>query len=112
MKEIFQAVAQALKTGQSVALVTVIRSIGSTPRHAAAKMVVHTDGSFVGTIGGGSMEHKAIQDALAVLAAGEPRLMKYPLIGKTPQSLGLYGGTQEVFIDAFTPASEMDVGKK
>jgi xanthine dehydrogenase accessory factor len=99
MKEIIEAVVQALKTGQSVALVTVIRSMGSTPRHAAAKMVVRADGSFVGTIGGGSMEHKAIQDALAALAGGEPDLIKYPLVGKTPQSLGLCGGTQEVFID-------------
>lgn len=99
MKELVQTVVQALKAGQSVALVTVIRSIGSTPRHAAAKMVVRADGSFVGTIGGGSMEHKAIQDALAALAAGEPKLIKYPLIGKTPDSLGLCGGTQEVFID-------------
>lgn len=99
MKEIIQAIAQALKTRQTVALVTVIRSMGSTPRHAAAKMVVQTDGSFVGTIGGGSMEHKAIRDAQTAIAMGEPRLVKYPLIGKTPQSLGLCGGTQEVFID-------------
>jgi len=99
MKEIIQATVQALKSGQSVALVTVIRSMGSTPRHAAAKMVVRADGSFVGTIGGGSMEYKAVQDALAALAAGKSCLVKYPLIGKTPQSLGLCGGTQEVFID-------------
>lgn len=103
MKEIFQTIAQALAAGQSAALLTVIRSIGSTPRHAAAKMVVRADGSWVGTIGGGSMEHKAIQDAMAALAAGRPRLAQYPLIGKTPESLGLCGGTQEVFIDVLTP---------
>jgi xanthine dehydrogenase accessory factor len=106
VKEIFQTAARALRNGQSVALATVVRSIGSTPRHAAAKMVIQPDGSFVGTIGGGSMEHKAIQDALATLASGEPALVEYPLIGKTPNSLGLCGGTQEVFIDLLTPASE------
>jgi len=105
MKEIIQAITQALKTEQSVALVTVIRSIGSTPRHAAAKMVVRADGSFVGTIGGGSMEHKAIRDAVAALTTGEPGRIEYPLVGKTPQSLGLCGGTQEVFIDVLTAQS-------
>lgn len=105
MKEIIQAAIQGLRKGQPVALVTVIRSIGSTPRHAAAKMVVRADGSFVGTIGGGSMEHKAVQDALAALATGEPCLMTYSLIGKTAQSLGLCGGTQEVFIDVLTAHS-------
>jgi xanthine dehydrogenase accessory factor len=106
MKEIIQAIAQALKSGQSVALVTVVRSMGSTPRHAAAKMVVRADGSFVGTIGGGSMEHQAVRDALAALAAWEPRTVEYPLIGKTPQSLGLCGGTQEVFIDVLSSAGQ------
>lgn len=103
MKEIFQAVAEALMDQQPVALLTVIRSIGSTPRHAAAKMVVRADGSCVGTIGGGSMEHQAIRDAQAALSTGNPRLTKYPLIGKTPDSLGLCGGTQEVFIDVLKP---------
>ena len=102
MKEIIQAITQTLKSEQAVALVTVVRSIGSTPRHAAAKMVVRADGSFVGTIGGGSMEHQAIQDAVAALVVREPRMVEYPLIGKTPQSLGLCGGTQEVFIDVLT----------
>ena len=99
MKEIFQTVSQALRTEQPIALVTVVRSIGSTPRHAAAKMAVRADGSFVGTIGGGSMERKAIQDAMSAMAEGLPRLIEYPLIGKTAQSMGLCGGTQEVFID-------------
>ncbi|MFQ5855384.1 MAG: XdhC family protein [Anaerolineae bacterium] len=105
MKEIFQTIAQALRTGQSVALATVIRSIGSTPRHVAAKMVVRADGSFVGTIGGGSMEHKAIRDAQSALASGMSCLAMYPLVGKTPDSLGLCGGTQEVFIDVLSPRS-------
>ncbi|HBY96803.1 MAG TPA: hypothetical protein DEP84_23125 [Chloroflexi bacterium] len=102
MKEIFQTLAQSHAAEQPVALLTVIRSIGSTPRHAAAKMAVRADGSWVGTIGGGSMEYKAIQDALAALSAGTPRLVQYPLIGRTPESLGLCGGTQEVFIDVLT----------
>lgn len=103
MKEIFQTVTRALKTGQPAALVTVTRSIGSTPRHATAKMVVQADGSLVGTIGGGTMEQKAIQDALAALSTGKPGLVEYSLIGKTPDSLGLCGGTQEVFIDHLAP---------
>lgn len=105
MKEIFQAVAEALTDQQPVALVTVIRSIGSTPRHAAAKMVVRGDGSCVGTIGGGSMEHQAIRDAQAALVTGKPSLARYSLIGKTRDSLGLCGGTQEVFIDVVDPRS-------
>jgi xanthine dehydrogenase accessory factor len=106
MKEIFQTVVQALRNEHPIALVTVVRSIGSTPRHAAAKMAVRADGSCVGTIGGGSMEYQAIQDALAAIAEGESRLIQYSLIGRTPQSLGLCGGTQEVFIDVINGHSK------
>jgi len=105
VKKIFQAIAEAIGGQQPVALLTVIRSIGSTPRHAAAKMMVRADGSCVGTIGGGSMEHQAIRDAQAALAAGKPGLARYSLIGKTSDSLGLCGGTQEVFIDVLNPWS-------
>ena len=98
--------ARSLESELAVALVTVVRSTGSTPRHAAAKMMVRADGSFVGTIGGGTMEKKAIQDAQMALATGQPCLRQYHLIGKTSQSMGLCGGTQEVFIDVMTSQSE------
>lgn len=103
MRALFETVAETLRAEQSVALVTVIRSIGSTPRHAAAKMAVQADGSFVGTIGGGTMEHTVIRDAQAALEAGERRLVSYSLIGKEPGSMGLCGGTQEIFIDVLSP---------
>jgi xanthine dehydrogenase accessory factor len=103
MKEIFQAVSRALAAERPVALVTVIRSIGSTPRHAAAKMVVEADGSHTGSIGGGSMERQAIQDACGALSRGQSDLFRYSLIGKTPNSVGLCGGTQEVLIDVLNP---------
>lgn len=106
MKKIFETVVQTLKDNRPIALVTVVRSIGSTPRHAAAKMAVCADGTFVGTIGGGSMEHKAIQDAQEALAAGEQHRIKYPLNGRTAGSMGLCGGTEEVFIDVLDPRSE------
>jgi xanthine dehydrogenase accessory factor len=102
MKEIFQSMARALESEPAVALVTVIRSTGSTPRHAAAKMMVRADGSFIGTIGGGTMEKKAIQEAQAALATGQSLLSQYHLSGKSAQSMGLCGGTQEVFIDVMT----------
>lgn len=69
-------------------------------------MAVRADGSCVGTIGGGSMEYQTIQDALAAIAEGESRLIQYSLIGRTPQSLGLCGGTQEVFIDVINGHSK------
>src|SRR5919199_6671761 len=52
------------------ALVTVVETRGSTPREPGARMVVRPDGGFVGTIGGGSLEWRALQEAQTALARG------------------------------------------
>jgi xanthine dehydrogenase accessory factor len=39
--------------------VTIVRTQGSTPQRAGAKMLVYADGRTVGTIGGGCYENEA-----------------------------------------------------
>ena len=56
MNDVLQALANLGIEGKSAALCTIIRTKGSTPRKAGSKMLVYDDGSFVGTIGGGSSE--------------------------------------------------------
>jgi len=51
MKKLFSDIYEAVKIGENIALVSVIADSGSTPRGAGAKMVVHMDGSSLGTIG-------------------------------------------------------------
>ncbi|GIL39313.1 xanthine dehydrogenase accessory protein XdhC [Roseiterribacter gracilis] len=50
-------------------LVTVEQALGSTPRDGDAVMLVDA-GAIVGTIGGGRLEHEAIQASRALLRAG------------------------------------------
>ena len=47
-EDVLAAAAEALKRGDTVALVTVVRSSGSTPQRAGAKMLVFADGRIVG----------------------------------------------------------------
>lgn len=103
MKQIFDAIVQSLQAGQPVAMLTVVRASGSTPRHSASNMLVRADGSFLGTIGGGTMEWRAIQDARAALNEKKPRLVDYNLTGKAPGNVGLCGGTEQIFIDVLLP---------
>ena len=51
-EEVFKAVGEALERGEPAALVTIIRTEGSTPQRVGAKMLVFADGRTVGTIGG------------------------------------------------------------
>jgi len=60
-------------------LVTVAIVEGSVPREPGAKMLVLADG-FAGTIGGGHLEHRAIEIARRMLEeGGQPRLERFAL---------------------------------
>jgi xanthine dehydrogenase accessory factor len=60
-------------------LVTVARVEGSVPREPGARMLVDAEG-FRGTIGGGHLEHRAIEIARAMLVqGGAAHLERFPL---------------------------------
>ena len=99
MKDVLQAIVDSLQRQETIAVLTVVRASGSTPRHQSTNMLVRADGTCVGTIGGGTMELQAIRDARAAMAAGQPRLVEYNLNGNVPDTLGLCGGTEQIFID-------------
>jgi len=82
--------------GRQFALVTVVDTKGSSPRDAGAKMVVRPDGVIYGTIGGGQLEHLAIEDAVQALAESVNGLQKYPLCFRAGQCCG---GGVEVYIE-------------
>lgn len=53
-------------------LVTLVEATGSTPQDTGAKMIVTSDGLDTGTVGGGRVEAKAIDEALAMLRQRRP----------------------------------------
>jgi xanthine dehydrogenase accessory factor len=97
---IFAAARDALEQGEPVALVTIVRTQGSTPQRVGAKMLVYADGRTIGTIGGGCYEHDALGKAREALAGGPPRLVSYELADDLAEDTGLIcGGRMEVFIE-------------
>lgn len=100
-RDLLQAILDKIEAGSTAALATVVQGIGSTPRHSPAKMVIGEDGFSRGSIGGGSLEFRVIQDAQRCLKDGMSCLLDYSLNGKGSESLGLCGGTNSVFIDVF-----------
>ena len=67
MDDIYQEIVRVKTEGEEAALVTVVSASGSTPREEGAKMLVRPDGSILGTIGGGSLEARAIEEAVRVI---------------------------------------------
>ncbi|HYD36183.1 MAG TPA: xanthine dehydrogenase accessory protein XdhC [Allosphingosinicella sp.] len=71
---------RAARGNEPVALVTVLSTEGSAPRRAGTRMAVTASGS-TGTIGGGALEHQAIDQARRILAEtpGSWRVQDWPL---------------------------------
>lgn len=61
--KLFQSIIEAQQTHKTCVLCTIVRTKGSTPQKAGAKMLVFADGSIEGTIGGGIIEHEVISIA-------------------------------------------------
>ena len=98
------AAAEALKRGETAALVTVVRSQGSTPQRAGARMLVFADGRTVGTIGGGCYENEAIGKARTALGDGRSTILHFELNDDFAQENGLIcGGRMDVHVDPLLP---------
>ncbi len=104
---VYSAILEAQSNGQSAALCTVIKSSGSVPRHSTSKMLVFADGKFVGTVGGGEMEQRAIEEAQAVARSGQTKIVEYNLVDPKQGDPGVCGGTVEVFIEPINPPPQV-----
>lgn len=97
---ILQLAAERIEQGTPCALVTIIRTAGSAPRHAGTKMLIDGNGAILaGTIGGGEMESRVIVLAKECIANGQPRTVSYQLADPKAGDPGVCGGTVEVFIE-------------
>ncbi|HXF86156.1 MAG TPA: XdhC family protein [Anaerolineales bacterium] len=103
MTSIYLALAEIEKNNGSAALCTVVKSEGSTPRHVGSKMLVYPDGKFIGTIGGGDLEHRVLDEARMAISDGQPRLLTYSMVDPSRGDPGVCGGTVEVFVEPILP---------
>lgn len=95
--------AQHIENGKTFALVIVIHSRGSVPRHERSKMLVFADRSTEGTIGGGEMESLVIEEALAALGDGRTRLLHYNFNDPGEGDPGVCGGEIDVYVEPIQP---------
>jgi xanthine dehydrogenase accessory factor len=103
--DIYAELARLAQSGEEAALATVISASGSTPREEGAKMIVHADGSIMGTVGGGAVEKAAIKEALTVMRTGRAKKFEYKLTAAGELGM-ICGGDTEIFIEPIkaTPA--------
>ena len=106
MKKIIEEALKLLEKQEPCVLASVVRTKGSTPQKAGAKLLVRQDGSFVGTLGGGCVEGDIWYAAKEILENhGGPEFRDYYLDEEMAARDGLVcGGTMYFFIEPFWSA--------
>ena len=104
---------RSLSNEQNCALVSIVEAKGSAPREPGARMVVLENGSFAGTIGGGTLEWQAIARARAALAkgctGGETPPVDVARMALGPDLGQCCGGSVRILLEVFTPGRAAEV---
>ena len=101
--KLLQELLAAQNAGEPVVLATVVKARGSVPRHAGTKMLIYENGRTSGTVGGGEMEARVIQEAAHALKDGLPRTVPYSLVSPEQGDPGVCGGEMELYLEPYLP---------
>jgi xanthine dehydrogenase accessory factor len=98
---IHRRISDLLRQRRQFVVATIVEVKGSAPQRPGTKMIVHGDGTFEFTIGGGTFEAEVLQDAVAAFHEDKPIHHEYRL---TKDDLGMYcQGLVRVMFEAYSP---------
>ncbi|MDY0201295.1 MAG: XdhC family protein [Bacteroidales bacterium] len=104
MDNIFLKVADFYKDSRGSAMCIVTSNSGSVPGKIGAKMVVFEDGSIEGTVGGGAVESKTIEEALEAIRTQKPVHKEYDLGKDFAMNCG---GNVSIYIEPFSKPAKL-----
>jgi xanthine dehydrogenase accessory factor len=109
----YREVKQFLDGGETLAMATIVSTLGSTPREVGAKMVVTASGDILGTVGGGCGEAEVRRQAVEVIRSRKPAIVKVELLDDIESdSPAVCGGILNIFVDPWWKESETDLCSK
>jgi xanthine dehydrogenase accessory factor len=111
MREILEDVSCWLAADAAVALATVVRTVGSSPRSLGSRMAVRESGQMTGSVSGGCVEGDVVRAAQDVLAGGQARCLHYAAVDEEGWEVGLAcGGAMDVFVEPLSAVHRLLVG--
>ncbi|MFQ5615158.1 MAG: XdhC family protein [Anaerolineales bacterium] len=99
MRDILPDLDSWVADDRPIALATVIRTWGSSPRGAGANMGITATGQITGSVSGGCVEGAVIEAGIESIQTGKPRLLHFGVADETAWEVGLAcGGAIDVFV--------------
>lgn len=96
----YQKINELLSAKTPFVAVTVVDTTGSVPNDAGTKMLVTEDGLHWGTVGGGKVEKKAIDEAIAILKDDDPAHRTHFVNWSLERDVGMTcGGMVKLFFE-------------
>jgi len=97
MIDIYEKMAELIRSGTEFVFVVVVNAESSTAGKKGFKMIVLKDGTSFGTVGGGVLEKDAIEIAKELFKTKRTHYKRYVLKEGDPQSFGMVcGGEVEI----------------
>jgi len=93
---------EVYERGEPVVMATVVRAVGSNPQQVGARMLRFLNGEIMGTVGGGRIEARILEESDALLSSEDSqKYCSYNL----QKDLGMTcGGVMDVFLEKILPA--------
>lgn len=108
MSILLEEAGKAVRQGEKAVLVTIVSAHGSVPRGAGAQMLVRSDGTCMGTIGGGAVEYRAGLEAMNAMREERSFLKSYDLSSSRAAELGMVcGGGVQIYFQYISPGNEI-----
>ena len=105
-EKILKAVSSAVEKGIETAVVTVLEVKGSSPGKEGSMMAVFSDGSILGTVGGGALEYEFIQEALKAIKENKSCEKSFELTEKGSLHMKC-GGFVRAYIKVFAKREKL-----
>ena len=98
--DILKAAEDWRKQGRDVALATVVETWGSAPRPVGSHLAIDSEGHFLGSVSGGCVEGAVVEEALEVIASGQPKTLEFGVADEAAWKVGLScGGRIKVYVE-------------
>lgn len=108
--EFYESLNRSLAVDPRVAVATIVRTRGSSPREVGARMLVKPDGATDGTVGGGCGEAEVWRAALEVMEDEQPRMVVVNLTNEIAINTdGVCGGIMDIFVEPWHKSADDDV---
>jgi xanthine/CO dehydrogenase XdhC/CoxF family maturation factor len=103
LDDVLEQAAAWRDAGQGVALATVVKTWGSSPRPTGSQLVINARGEFHGSVSGGCIEGAVLGEAAEVIRNGQAKLLHFGVSNEMAWEVGLAcGGEVDVYLEKLT----------